>query len=244
MERNHVSMRLVLMSSLLIITLFVVALGQQSPKGRSKSESLDPLQRVVVTGDVRSPARFKFRENLRLKELLTCAGVLPDSAEKSVHVFRYGRGGDFFGLSGAEGPGFAVYSLAAVARGEDKSNPLVRGGHIIVVLDSEPIYVTGYVIHPQAVPSKGPVTLTQAIALAGGVTKNSKIDRIRIYRQAAGSTEQTLIVVDWKAITKRGAADLILQPYDVVEVPGKNHGNAPLGQPLEPFESLPMNPIC
>jgi protein involved in polysaccharide export with SLBB domain len=243
MERKHVLIRVIL-SSLLFGTLFVVSLGKQNPNDSSKSGLVDPSQRVVITGDVRSPARFKFRENVRLKELLTCAGVLPDSAEKNVQVFRYGRGGDFFGLSGADGPGFAVYSLAAVARGEDKSNPLVRGGDIIVVLDSEPIYVTGYVIHPLAVPSKGPITLTQAMALAGGVTKNSKIDQIRIYRQPAGSTQQTLVVVDWKAITKRGAADLILQPYDVVEVPGKDHGNAPLDQPSEPFEALPMNPIC
>jgi protein involved in polysaccharide export with SLBB domain len=243
MERKHVLMRVIL-TSVLFATLFVVALGKQNPNDSAKSGLADPSQRTVITGDVRSPARFKFRENVHLKELLTCAGVLPDSAEKSVHVFHYGRGGVFFGLSGADGPGFAVYSLAAVARGEDKSNPLVRRGDIIVVLDSEPIYVTGYVFHPQAVPSKGPITLTQAIALAGGVTKNSKINQIRIYRQPAGSTEQTLIVVDWKAITKRGAADLILQPYDVVEVPGKDHGTAPLAQPIEPFEALPMSTIC
>jgi protein involved in polysaccharide export with SLBB domain len=203
MERKRVLMRLILIS-LLFTTLLVVALGQQNPKDSSKSRLVDPLQRVVITGDVRLPARFKFRENVRLNDLLTCAGVLPDTAEKSLQIFRYRGGGDLFGLSGGDGRGFLVYSLAAVARGEEKSNPFVRGGDLIVVLDSEPIYVTGYVIHPQAVPSKGPMTLTRAIALAGGLTKNSKTDQIRIYRQPAGSTAQTLIAVDWKAITRRG----------------------------------------
>ena len=96
-------MRLILIS-LLFTTLFVVALGQQSPNDSSKSRTVDPLQRVVITGDVRSPARFTFRENVRLKDLLICAGVLPDTAEKSLQIFRYGRGSDFLPFSGRDGP--------------------------------------------------------------------------------------------------------------------------------------------
>jgi polysaccharide export outer membrane protein len=198
---------------------------------------------VVIVGAVRTPSRFEFRENVHLNELIACAGGLTDTAGKYLQIVNYGgptcssSGGDVFKLN--------IHSLAAVLRRDEESNLAVRGGDIIVVLESEPIYVTGYVVRPQPVSSNGPITLTQAMALAGGVTKYGKTDRIRIYRQAVGASDHTVITVDLKAITKRRAVDFVLQPFDVVDVPGRHHGDRLLiSGPFEPFKELPIRPIC
>ena len=55
--------------------------------------------------------------------------------------------------------------------------------------------------------------------MVGGAKKEAKLSDVRIYRQKPGTTEQEIIRVDYGAIRKNLKPDVILQPYDVVEVP-------------------------
>ena len=244
MEQKHTSIRRLLMSSLMFLALALAVHGQQNPSGSSRSEAADPCKRVVIIGAVHTPSRFEFRENVHLKELIACAGGLADTAGKYLQILNYG--GPSCQPSGGDVAKMPIYSLAAIARGDEESNLAVRGGDIIVVFESDPIYVTGYVVSPLPISSPGPITLTQAIAIAGGVTKYSKTDRIRIYRQAVGSSDVTVVTVDLKAITKGRAVDPVLQPFDIVDVPGKGNGDGDRlwGRPIEPFKALPLRPIC
>ena len=243
MEQKRTLSRRRLISGLLFMALAPIVHGQQSPSGISRSEAEDPCKRVVIIGAVRTPSRFELRENMHLKELLAWAGGLDDTAGKSLQILNYG--GRSCRPSGGDVAKIDIYSLAAIARGDVDSNLAVRGGDIVVVLESDPIYVVGYVVHPQPVSSNGPITLTKAIALAGGVTKYSKTKRIKIYRQAEGSSETTTITVDLRAIKKGRAVDPVLQPFDIVEVPGEGHGDLwLLDRPIEPFKALPLRPIC
>ena len=83
------------------------------------------------------------------------------------------------------------------------------------------VYVIGQVVRPQGIPFKQPITVTQAIAMAGGVLPDSGRDRVRIYRNKTEDKTRMVILVDLKAITKRRAEDVFLQPYDIVEVLSK-----------------------
>jgi hypothetical protein len=55
--------------------------------------------------------------------------------------------------------------------------------------------------------------------MVGGVRKEAKTSDVRIYRQKPGSAEQETIRVDLSAIKKNQKPDILLQPYDVIEVP-------------------------
>ena len=50
------------------------------------------------------------------------------------------------------------------------------------------------------------------------LTSEAKGSDIKIYRQKPGSKEQELIKADLNAIKKNQKPDILLQPYDVVEV--------------------------
>jgi hypothetical protein len=63
------------------------------------------------------------------------------------------------------------------------------------------------------------LTLGRALAMVGGVAKEAKISDIRIYRQKPGSPEQVTIHVDYSAIKKNQKPDVVLEAFDIIEVP-------------------------
>jgi protein involved in polysaccharide export with SLBB domain len=80
--------------------------------------------------------------------------------------------------------------------------------------------VVGAVTTPQWIYFKASLTLTRAIAMVGGVLRGSHTERVIITRQTQGSVNAK-VEVNLEAIIKGRAPDIVLQPNDIVYVPGK-----------------------
>ncbi|MFN2514308.1 MAG: SLBB domain-containing protein, partial [Pyrinomonadaceae bacterium] len=91
-------------------------------------------------------------------------------------------------------------------------------GDIVTLPEADQAYVVGNVFTPLTIPLKEPITLSRAIAMAGGVRQDTKKDKIRLLRQGPGSSTKQEIIVDLSAIEKRQAEDIALIPNDIVEV--------------------------
>ncbi len=180
---------------------------------------------VAVIGAVNTPGRFQLQRRIRLLDLLSYAGGPAERAGGNIQVV---HGAPFAAcetrMSGSttEAMGIGVFKLRDTLAGNPRSNPYVRPGDVITVLEFEQIYVIGNVIRPSGFPLKERITLSQAIAMAGGTLPDSQSDRIRIVRQNPSNNIQQEMIVDLKAITKRQAPDVVLQPNDIVEVPTAN----------------------
>ncbi len=185
-----------------------------------KEQNSQPLS---VIGAVEKPGNFYTNRRLTLLELLSFAGGQDvKTAGTKIQVARVG------GISGcqtnpstetseSEGVTFFSYVLADVLKG--KENPVMRPGDIVVVLEADQIYVTGNVIKPQAIPLKQTITLTQAIAAAGGILPATKQTEVRIVRQVPGSKIKEELKFDLNAIRAKKVADPELLANDIVEVP-------------------------
>jgi protein involved in polysaccharide export with SLBB domain len=79
--------------------------------------------------------------------------------------------------------------------------------------------VLGHVNSPGPIALKDrTVTISKAIAIAGGPSRDGKTSDIKIIRQLSDADLKKEIVVDLAAIKKQKAEDIILLPNDVVEV--------------------------
>jgi protein involved in polysaccharide export with SLBB domain len=63
------------------------------------------------------------------------------------------------------------------------------------------------------------MTLTQAIAKAGGIAPEAKTSKITIQRQGADGIAKTETVYDLKEIVAKKVDDPVLQANDIVNVP-------------------------
>ena len=174
---------------------------------------------VAVMGAVEKPGRFQLTRRVRLLELLAFAGGPTVKAGGKIQIAHTGS------ISLCEAPDavskniFDFYSLRDSMQGGRDSNPFIQAGDIVSIPEADQAYVIGNVYKPQAVLLKDPVTVSQAIAMAGGTLRATKMSGVRIVRPIKGGTTKQVIPVDLTAINKQSAQDIMLEPNDVVEVP-------------------------
>ncbi len=177
---------------------------------------------VAIIGMVTEQGRFQLQRRIRLLELLTYAKGATEHAGQTINVVRSGTAFQCDkGKPGKEeiGAGISSYRLSDTLQGSDKANPYLENGDIVTLPEADQVYVVGNVLAPRAILLKEPITLTRAIAMSGGLAKDTKTERIRIVRQEPGSTTRKEIYVDLGAIEKKRADDIALLPNDIVDVP-------------------------
>jgi polysaccharide export outer membrane protein len=209
-------------------------------------------QPVAVIGAVNTPGQFRLQRQVRLLELLSFAGGPAERAGRNVDII-HGAGPDLCpgSASGGRGQvnvdGLISYLLTDTLKGKDAANPFVRAGDIVSIPDADQVFVVGNVISPRAISLKDQqITVTRAIAMAGGPQQDSKRSRVRIVRQLPSSNEKQEIFVDLKAVEKRKAEDIVLLANDIVEVPsstGKTILRALTGAIAPTLTQLPIRVI-
>lgn len=181
---------------------------------------------ATVFGAVTVPQRVQMQRRVRLSELITASGGVTERANGTIQILHTVEvlcpepGEKVEPLTAENGViPFKVYKIADLLAGKQEANPVIRPGDIVTASTSEPVYITGSVIAPQGVFHREGLTLGRALAQVGGPKKEAKATDVRIYRQKPGSSDQEVIHVDYAAIKKQKQKDVLLQPYDIIEVP-------------------------
>jgi polysaccharide export outer membrane protein len=166
-------------------------------------------QPVVVMGAVRNPGVQQLTGPKTLIDLLSMAGGINDRAGSQVHVYR----------QGPEGRQSYVIDLFLLANNPGMVNMPVQAGDVINVQQAGMFFVDGAVKTPGSYALNRPYTLTQALAVGGGVTRElASYSGVVIYRQRNGK-EAEMIPVDLSAIWNGKASDPRIEADDVIVVP-------------------------
>jgi polysaccharide biosynthesis/export protein len=181
---------------------------------------------VAVIGAVNSPGRFQLQRPIRLVELLSFVNGTTASAGNTADIMRSARrpycdGAKLVTPTTGDDNLLSV-SLVDAFGGGDKANPIIMAGDIVKVpaANQRNAYIQGNVRNSLTISLSEPVTLTQAIAMAGGTTAGAEIEKIKIRRQIPGSVNRDEMIANVKEINQRKKDDILLQPNDIIEIPG------------------------
>lgn len=176
-------------------------------------------KQVAIIGAVNDQSRFELQRRVRLLELLTYAKGPSPKAGQTINIV-HSQQASVCKKAGAEDVSttFSSYRLSDTLQGDPRSNPYLEPGDIVTLPEADQVYVVGNVYTPVTIPLKEPITVSRAIAMAGGLRQDSKKDKIRVVRQEPGSQTKKEIIIDLSAIEKKRAEDLALVPNDIVEV--------------------------
>ncbi|MEO6333534.1 MAG: polysaccharide biosynthesis/export family protein [Pyrinomonadaceae bacterium] len=182
---------------------------------------------VSVYGEVRQQQQFNLTRRAYLLELLTVVGGESEKSGGMITVFRTrppmcgeaAQADDWTTADGGLGAPSKTYSIANLKQGIEGSNPEIFAGDVILVHKAAPIYITGEVVRPgeMNIPEGG-LMLTQAVAMANGITREAKTKNITIRRRKSGSPDPELIAVNYDQIKKGNQKDVLLEPFDIVTV--------------------------
>jgi len=183
---------------------------------------------VHIYGAVVTQQKVELTRRAFLLELIAFAGIDAEKSGGKVQVFRTrppmcGEQTQSSDWAMADSGGFNVpskmFSLAAISSGTEGSNPEIFPGDIVLVQKASPVYVTGEVVKPGEfnIPEAG-LPLTQAIAMASGITREARTKNVRIYRKNGDASKPEVLAVNYDQIRKGEQGDVMLKPFDIVEV--------------------------
>jgi len=183
---------------------------------------------ATIYGEVGTPQQVVLTRKTTLLELISFSGGVKEEAGGMVQVFRTRKpvcteadtendwkadGGDALDVPSR------MYSLSSLRLGKEEANPVIYPGDVIVVQKAAPVYITGEVLSPQGIYLKeGGMSLSEAIAKIGGVKREAKTKDIKIYRLKSNSKDREIIAANYDLIKKGEQKDIMLEPYDIVEV--------------------------
>ena len=177
-------------------------------------------QQVAIIGAVNDQSRFELQRRVRLLELLTYAKGPATKAGQTINIVHSTAASPCKQMDESDAAtAFSSYKLNDVLQGDPKSNPYLEAGDIVTIPEADQVYVVGNVFMPLTIALKEPITLTRAIAMAGGLKQDTRKDRIRVLRQEPGTQTRKEILVDLYAIEKKRSEDLALAPNDIIDVP-------------------------
>lgn len=190
---------------------------------------------AFISGAVRTGLRFQIKRPVELSELIALTGGITDAASGTISIFRPGRAScstiAAAAVSGIEkashvtesnGSQRFVIKIADLLKGDTAADPQIFTGDIITVLAADPIYMIGGVGNPGPITARESMTLTRAVATAGGLSRKADESNVTIYRRAGELAE--MINADLRKIAAGDAEDIVLRSFDIIEIAEKGGG--------------------
>jgi polysaccharide export outer membrane protein len=173
-------------------------------------------QRVSVIGAVQKAGVIELTGPKTVIDILAMAGGVTDKAGTQVHIYRQGP-------NGRESYVIDLLQLASNASLINASNVSlittpVQAGDVINVPPAGMFFVDGAVRSPGSYTLGRHYSLTQALAVAGGINRELNASDITIFRRKGPSGIEP-ITVDFDAIAADSTKDVQIEADDVILVP-------------------------
>jgi len=182
-------------------------------------------QRISVIGAVEKPGAYDVTGQKTILDVLGLAGGLKEEAGQLLFLIRppplEGKISEEKRDSEDQAPKTFVIDLEELLiRGDLTLNlPLIHGDVINVPVSGK-IFVGGEVRSPGGFPLRGKkLTVSQAIALAGGLKTEAAGSETKIFRYPEKDTGKEIIPVNVYSIQKGQAEDVYLKENDIIMVP-------------------------
>jgi polysaccharide export outer membrane protein len=173
-------------------------------------------QNVSVLGEVRTAGAYSITTPRSILDVLALAGGLTPIADRHILIERRSEPGKVIQYYYSNDPYQAM-----------SAKVLVNPGDTVMVAKAGMVYVLGDVNRPGAYVmsnNESRLTILQAVAIAGGLTKTAKQERARLIRNETGGkySDRQVSLTD---LQQGKTPDIGMQPGDVLYVPfsyGKN----------------------
>ena len=166
---------------------------------------------ITITGEVRSPGVFPIAAPRTLTDTLAMAGGLNDTASRTVSIVH------------AADPKRIIHVTLTVGAQTPESieegRMAILPGDTIYVARSGVVYLVGELTRPGGyqVEHNNRLTLLEAVALAGGLTRTAKGNQSRLIRRSPTGREE--LTVNLQKVLYGGGPDMLLTDGDIVYVP-------------------------
>ncbi len=181
---------------------------------------------VFFEGMFLRPGIYTLQGRRTLVEMLAVVGGLQPGASRRIRIRRHLEYGPIPLPNAVEDPEKKIstveISMASLRENVNPAEDIVLQSYDVVTVDrAEMIYVAGEVAKPGTIElgEREFVTVTQAITISGGFTRDAKRSNARVLRPIINTTRRAEILVDLTGVYEGKVNDFPLLPNDVLYVP-------------------------
>ena len=212
-----------LLMSLLVNALFASLMVPLSAQQQEITRSAAENTAITISGEVVNPMRLNIRRRgaIRLLEVLALAEGITDRAKGIIQINRRKEGQRTAGESAA--PSISTYQISDLLKGDRGADPYVWPGDEIVVPAADYFYIEGRVLNPGHYLMKEPLTIGQAIRMAGGASADAQEVNVLLCSRSKSNAG-----VEWRSFKLTGlwrkrAKGIYLGNNDIVQVRSRSH---------------------
>ena len=212
------------MNKLVLLTILLIAcFGCAAVEAQVDRDQNSQAPCVVVEGAVHSPMRFELkRRPVKVLEALAFAGGSTQRASGTIKLIRTGEPCYQEAWAHKVWPDHRLevteLAFADIQRGTESANPYLKAGDVVLVVESDPIYVSGRVAKPQAIYFKQPPSLSNAIEMAGGAVDATSETKVLIYRPGDDGRYKEFLRVNLSELRKHPKRAPGLHALDIIDV--------------------------
>ncbi len=181
-------------------------------------------QRISMMGAVTKPGVYDVTGEKTVLDLLSLAGGIRDDAGKMLFLIRPPSMDGDGSKKGKEPEAESAKTFTAeleelLIKGDLSLNFTLEHGDVINIPPAGKVFVGGLVQRPGGFTMDKAMTLSQAIAVAGGMSTKADGTETRIFRYSGRGDQKEVLTFNAYAIEKGQTSDPYLQENDVIFVP-------------------------
>ncbi len=165
-------------------------------------------KQITLVGEVKNPGTYDYVARRSLLDVLAIADGLTDDAGSYAYITRTNKRTN-------QRQTYRVDLDELISKGNMKVNMPILGGDVIFVPEAGHCFVDGAVRKPGIYPIKSNMTVTEAIALAGGLRSYADDDQIKLIRLKKDGSRD-VVSINYSELQSGKISNLLLQDHDII----------------------------
>jgi len=165
-------------------------------------------KQITLVGEVKNPGTYDYVARRSLLDVLAIADGLTEDAGSFAYITRTNKRTN-------QRQTYRVDLDELISKGNMDVNMPILGGDVIFIPEAGHCFVDGAVRKPGIYPIKSNMTITEAIALAGGLRSYADDDQIKLIRQKEDGTRD-VVSINYSELQSGKISNLLLRDRDVI----------------------------
>ncbi|MCK5681795.1 SLBB domain-containing protein [bacterium] len=167
-------------------------------------------RQITLVGALKNPGTFDYINKKRLLDVLALAGGLDTDAGEIVYITREN-------VKTGVTDNYIVDLDDLVRKGMMECNITILGGDVVFIPKAGNCFIDGAVRNPGIYPLKNNLTITEAIAVAGGLASYAEEDEIKLIRYV-DEGKRDIVRLSYSDLQEGQGDTIYLQDQDVIFV--------------------------
>lgn len=166
-------------------------------------------KQITLVGAVTQPGTYDYVSQKRLLDVLALGGGLKEDAGSFAFLTRRNP-------KTGKAVDYRIDIEELVKNGNMRFNYVVQGGDVIFIPESGKCFIDGAVRKPGTYPLNNNMTITEAIAQAGGLAGYANDDSIKLIRFMGRGQERAIVSLSYGDLQAGVGDSLLLKDQDII----------------------------